>query len=105
MTKLKITVLKRMHNPELVNQYLKDKVQKDFGLCDVFKEGQEFILNEPFSMPADFCRWAWNDIQQSLTGLTSGDYTDTVYKDQNIVIAGCTDGLRPVIFKIEKFAE
>lgn len=102
MIEYKITVIQKTHHPELVDHYLKEEAKGNFGLCEVFEEGQEFTTKAPFRKPENFCQWAWNDIQQSLAALASGKYSDTVYDNPNVVIACCSDGLRPVIFRIDR---
>lgn len=48
---------------------------------------------------------AWDDIFKSLIGFfTNGDF-GMWYQRKGPIIACCTDGTRPVIFKIEKIVE
>lgn len=72
--------------------------------CEVFQDNQEFILegDAAFSQPPkDFCAWAWADIRKDiLTVALGGDISGM--KFQGMIIAGCTDWFRPVIFKIER---
>lgn len=101
MSKVKITVLKRCLNTELADEYCNCKVD----LCPTFKEGQEFIAS--FDMPDGFCGSAWNDISKYVMTLISGgnfskDFFDGWMKDDNQMIACCSDGIRPVVFKIER---
>jgi len=95
MKKPKITVLKREVYKDLVDEY----ATGDMAACDKFKDGQEFIL-EHIDMPADFCAWAWADIQRDIVGVKFGANYPWINKP-NTIISCCTDGLRPVIFKIE----
>lgn len=102
MTKCKITVLKRQLNEELAKEYSGVEVAK----CPFFEEGQEFICSI-FEKPQDFCDWAWNDIYKVINTLYSGgNYSTGVFenwmKKDNIMIVCCTDGIRPVSFKIER---
>jgi uncharacterized repeat protein (TIGR04076 family) len=53
-------------------------------------------------MPQGFCAWAWDDIYKSLIGLASGGNWGMWYEKPELIIACCTDGTRPVYFKIEK---
>jgi uncharacterized repeat protein (TIGR04076 family) len=104
MVQYKITVLKRTFDRDLVEQYIQEGQRRNHGLCDVFREGQEFITDLSTGIPPGFCPWAWDDIQKSLVALAAHDDAPTPYQDQNIVIACCTDGTRPVVFRIERIA-
>ena len=45
MMKAKITVLKRMANQDLAEEYRKDEYNKRYPVsCNLFGDGQEFIL-------------------------------------------------------------
>ncbi len=57
MAKCKITVLKRIFHEDLVNEYY----QEQKGLCDVFKDGQEFITDSAIKK---------SDLVQSLNFIT-----------------------------------
>lgn len=73
--------------------------------CPAFSQGQEFIAE--FEKPEGFCDWAWNDIHKFVTTLLSGGNFSEGYfkgwmKDDEIMLACCTDAIRPVTFKIER---
>ena len=72
-----------------------------FGVCNLFREGQEFIVKDPFRLPEGFCEWAWGDIRHHIL-MVSGGADMAWMKPRNTLIAGCTDWFRPVIFKIER---
>ncbi len=94
----KITVLKRTYYPDLVGAYC----QVDPGPCSKFTDGQEIYCSLA-QQPQGFCSWAWNDIHKiCLTFNQGGKFNRGWMKDENTMITCCTDGLRPVIFKIEK---
>ena len=99
MPKCKITVLKRMVNRDLADEYL--DTTGDFGDCEQFSDGQEVIVEHPFRPPEGFCPWAWADIRGDIMiVMAGGDVPWT--KQRGTVIAGCTDWFRPVIFKVER---
>jgi uncharacterized repeat protein (TIGR04076 family) len=51
-------------------------------------------------MPKDFCGRAWNDMYTTLmVYYCGGDYD---YPEPGVTYQPCGDGIRPVIFKIEK---
>jgi uncharacterized repeat protein (TIGR04076 family) len=92
--KCKITVLKRTVNEDY---YLKYKKRKG-NLCPIFKDGQEFIVDSPWAPPGKFCQWAWADIRTYIIGVFSGMKFD----GSDVFVACCTDGFKPVFFKIER---
>ena len=97
MPKIKITVLKRTFNQELADAYCK----QDTEPCPGFADGQEFIV-DGLTKPEGFCDWAWNDIHKCyMTLMFGGNFSNWMKADNNI-IACCTDGIRPVIFNLER---
>lgn len=99
LPKCRITVLKRMRNQELVEEYL--DTEEAFVACDVLKEGQEFMVDQAFQMPEGFCPWAWADIRHDIMTVFAGGDLPWM-KQRGTVITGCTDWFRPVIFKVER---
>jgi uncharacterized repeat protein (TIGR04076 family) len=102
MPKCRITVLKRTVNQDLIDEYLEDSYQ-DIGPCECFEEGQEFLV-DPSAVPEDFfahCAWAWADIRGDLLTVAYGGDMPGM-KQRGTLITGCTDWLRPVIFKVER---
>ena len=95
----KITVLKRMINQDLADEYL--DVTGDFGACNRFSDGQEIVVEHPFRMPEDFCPWAWADIRGDIMTIATGGDLPWI-KRRNTAITGCTDWFRPVIFRVER---
>ena len=102
MIKCKITVLRTSFNKDLVDQYVEDERKKTLGTCEVFKEGQEFITDVFGSIPANFCPWAWDDIYKALVGFAADGNYGMWYQNKDVIIACCSDGTRPVYFKIKK---
>lgn len=86
---VKITVLKTTVQKEL-EQHRGGSITR----CDRFKEGQEFVVEVPWSPPEGFCDWAWADIRTYIGLVHAGGMEQTV--------ACCTDGFRPVFFKLER---
>lgn len=98
MPKIKITVLRRMFYGDLVDEY------RSGGntVCELFAEGQEFVT-EDYGPPQNFpCPWAWDDIYKYFAVLKHGGDFDHDMKVKKTVIACCTDGVRPVIFRLER---
>lgn len=104
--KCKITVLKREYNQELADKYLADP---KVGKCQVFQDGQEFIVdsNNYFSMlNGKFCGEAWDAISRYVyAALQGGSIMRGWTNDEKMMITCCNDGVRPVIFKLERIDE
>lgn len=105
--KVKITVLRKEVYPDLQKEYL---ANPEAGVCEFFEVGQEWILerNEErddfhYMMHGKFCAEAWDCISRYVySGLQGGSIMKGWTKDENVMIASCNDGTRPVIFKIER---
>ena len=101
MTTCKITVLKKLYDPDLAEAYRHPEIHR--GPCPYYTEGQEFVIHHLGERPADFfCDWAWNDLYKFiLVMMTDGKFSPWM-KDENTFIACCTDGIKPVVFKLER---
>jgi len=99
--KVKITVLKCFH-PSEVFETSPVTPSEPLGACEVFKEGQEFVIDiYEEEIPKDFCSDAWSSINWALSTLSAGGNIP-YYKEKGVAVSCCTDGLRPVIFKMER---
>lgn len=102
MAKCRIMVLKRSLNPDLIDEYIESKYkERGFGLCPILEDGQVFLTESAARMPEGFCGWAWADIQRDITAVLFGSHLPWM-KQRGLSIACCTDGARPVIFKVER---
>ena len=99
MANVKVTVVKKLTNKDLIDRYGKNVKPQ----CELFNVGDEFIVKDS-SMPEGFCGWAWADIQRDVAVLALGGNFFWV-KEKGIGITSCTDGFRPVIFKLERVEE
>jgi uncharacterized repeat protein (TIGR04076 family) len=63
------------------------------------KEGTEFLV-ENLQKPDKFCSWAWNDLNKDVTTLSFGG--DHPWSEKDVMYTACTDGMRPVCFKLER---
>jgi len=98
MATFKITVLRKMSNPELTDKYCEPGATLP---CPRFTDGQEFIV-EYGRQPKDFCGWAWNDIHKACMVLRQGGNFAGWSKGSDSIIRCCTDGIRPVVFEVKK---
>ena len=105
MAKAKITVIKKLNLKDLFGE--KPPVDVDESIvtteCSRFEIGQEFVVDSP-SCPPEFCNWAFSDMQRDIVHILYGGYYPWI-KEKGVAISCCTDGLRPVIFKIERIEE
>ena len=102
LPKIKITVVRGLTAEEVLDGNVPEYFPENFeSPCPVHTTGQEFIL-EGTKCPEGFCSWAWADIQKDIVGLYYGG-PDWTGMHPNYVT--CTDGMRPVVFKIEKTGE
>jgi len=98
--KLKITILKRTY-PEMLFDELPVTLKKPMGPCEYFEDGQEIYLDENLKMPEGFCETAWRNFYHNIRTLGYGGDLP-FFEETNLAINCCTDGMRPVLFKIER---
>jgi uncharacterized repeat protein (TIGR04076 family) len=112
MAKVKISVIKKMNTKDIFGSKPPVKINKEMLTpeCPCFQEGQEFIIDsEKFApdpeswqtCPPNFCSWAYGDIQRDIASILFGGSYPWI-EDKGTIISCCTDGLRPVVFKIER---
>ena len=123
--KVKLTVIDKRLYPELQQRFCADPCS---GMCPCYNVGDEFIferdgdrddfwhcgLNTLVKTTAapdtvaggpkkPHCSELWDSISRYIyTGLQGGSIMKGWMKNENEMIACCSDGTRPVIFKIER---
>ena len=104
MSKVKITVHKRVDPEHMFDGNVPIKPNGDkWTICTAFKEGQEFIMNTDWKRPDGFCTWAWRDLFKDLSILCMGG--NIPWADEGTVYTCCSDGVRPVSFKLERIED
>jgi uncharacterized repeat protein (TIGR04076 family) len=104
MPKVRITVLKRTFQQDILDAQIRDEAFKaSFGRCPIFEEGQTFVSEDWPTKPDGFCERAWPDIRHEVAMVMYGATVPWI-EDPGFTITCCNDGLRPVIFKIERIA-
>jgi uncharacterized repeat protein (TIGR04076 family) len=98
--KVKITVLKRF-SPSEVFETSPVTPAAPLGACELFNDGQEFIVGEDMKMPEGFCTSAWVSIYSNVRLLRFGGNLPW-FKQKGVAVNCCIDGLRPVVFKLER---
>ena len=58
------------------------------------------VPRAPHEVPGGFCQWAWDHMLPHVKVMLYDDYQWNVNPGTWVVC--CTDGLRPVVFKLEK---
>ena len=123
--KVKLTVIDKKLYPELQAKYCADP---NSGMCPCYNVGDEFVF-ERYGTADDFwhmglntlkqtvytaegtaggsvfphCSEAWDAISRYIyAGLQGGSIMRGWMNDERVMIACCSDGTRPVIFKIER---
>lgn len=101
MAKVKITVIKRTKPEEIFGEVGYSTPEgKKITECTAFEDGQEFIV-EGLNKPDKFCGWAWRDVYKDVSVLSfGGNFTN--WAEDGTQHTCCTDGVRPVIFKLER---
>lgn len=97
--KVKITVLKRFSPSEIFPHSPLTPVSP-MGACELLSDGQEFMVQD-MKIPEGFCTSAWVSLYSNLRLLSFGGNLPW-YKEKGVAVNCCIDGLRPVIFKIER---
>ena len=101
MKKVKITVLKTTLQKDLADEY----GGENFTTRPMLNEGDVFYGD--YAKPEGFCDEAWKAIYQYVFALSHGAGEELFYyndwiREPGVAIVCCNDGLRPVIFKLEK---
>lgn len=102
MPKIKITVIKRFSPEDVFGHEYKTPTGKVVERCH-FEDDQEWI-SENGEMPEGFCGWAWTDLARSIHVLRfGGNFKD--WTEDGTMYDACSDGVRPVCFKLERIEE
>jgi len=101
MAPVRIIVIKKLSTDDIYPDGPPAPLAEDFKTdCPRFKVGDEFVTGDG-SCPVGFCGWAFADIQRDITHLRFGGSYPWM-KNKKEAIACCTDGLRPVFFRLER---
>jgi len=102
MSKCKITVVKRIFNKDLIDEYCSLDLPEKCTGCPHFKIGDEYFVENHNQVPTGFCSWAWADIQKDVMTILFDGNIPWINK-KGVAITCCSDGLMPVVFKVEKW--
>ncbi len=100
---VKITVLKRVDPSVIFDGEVPNMPGTDqkYSICTAFKEGDEYMVGLDGTRPEGFCSWAWRDIYKDMSVLRFGGNFDP-WVNKGEAITCCTDGIRPVTFRLER---
>ena len=94
-------MLKKLFDEDLAEEYRRPEIHR--GPCPHFTEGREFIVTKIGERPEGFfCGWAWDSIQKIVLAMMVGGDFGRWMKGGNTSVACCTDGIKPVIFRLER---
>ena len=103
--KVKLTVLDKKLYPELQEQYCADP---QAGACPCYNVGDEFVFERSGGRD-DFWHMGLDTLVHTdefsryiYAGLQGGSIMKGWMNQENMMITCCSDGTRPVIFKIER---
>ena len=100
MNKLKITVVRCITKDEIYGDNVTEAIKDSVTPCPLHQPGQEFIM-ETLDGPEGFGNWAYDDIYRDMTHLwMDGDFP--FIGKPGTMFSSCTDGKKPVIFKLER---
>ena len=94
---VRITVLKKLKTGDVFEKYASSEMTPE---CTAMKE-EKVYMSKGMQMPEGFCSWAWADIQRDVIHLSLGGDFPWI-REKGTMISCCTDGLRPVVFKLER---
>ena len=101
---LKMTVVKLTRAEEMFPELPEGCIENFEHVCPHFSLGQVFHIDRDGVCREDFpCAWAWNDNHAVITAMRAGAHF--CQKRKGVQYTCCTDGLRPVVFKIEYWDE
>ena len=99
MSDVRITVIKKEFDPELADAYLSEG--REAGACPLHEVGDSFVYTGGAEKPEGLCPWAWLSLYASVNALCAGANQNTWYRNSRTRIHCCTDGVRPVVFRLE----
>ncbi|MCG3254312.1 MAG: TIGR04076 family protein [Candidatus Heimdallarchaeota archaeon] len=103
--RVKLTVVKRVTPEHVFDGKVPVRANSErYTVCGAFKDGDEFIVDKRVRCPEGFCSYAWKDIFSDVRVLSlGGDHEPWV--DKPFMYSCCTDGIRPVVFKLEQLED
>ena len=101
--KIKVTVVRKLDMRDIFGDEDVGSSESMAPVCDRFSVGDEFIIADK-GCPEGFCPGAFYDIYKWINGMAFGANYFWM-KKPGLMYSCCTDGMRPVIFKLERLDE
>ncbi|MFX1379436.1 MAG: TIGR04076 family protein [Promethearchaeota archaeon] len=102
MTKIKVTIVKKFNPKDVFGHEIINSRGEIIPACYVFEEREEFII-ENLEKPEKFCGCGWKTVLKDIELLDSSE--NVSWCPPGIIYSSCTDGARPVCFKLERINE
>jgi len=103
MFKVKLTVIKKYSPKDILGEDFIRPDGRPIPICGL-EVGAEYIVDETGNMPEGFCHHAWFGLYKNVSILRNGGgFSD--WTGENMIYTACPDGIRPVIFKVERIEE
>ncbi|MCE7742722.1 MAG: TIGR04076 family protein [Candidatus Heimdallarchaeota archaeon] len=103
MSQVKLTVIKKFSPKDILGEEFIRSDGRPIPICWL-NMGEEFIVDETGNMPENFCHHAWFGLYKNVQILKNGgNFSD--WTGENMIYTACPDGIRPVIFKVERIVE
>jgi len=100
VSRVRITVVRCFSNEEIFDGEVPEEVARYGSACHRHSPGQEYVF-EDLECPEGLCTWAFADIYRDLVQI-AWDGGFPWFKRPGITFSCCTDGQKPVVFKLER---
>jgi len=97
---VRITVVRRLSVNDVFGSSPPKMSPETGRVCPKLKEGDTFVSQEG-TCPVGFCGWAFADIRHDVFHIRFGGSYPWM-QEEGVAYSCCTDGLRPVIFRLER---
>jgi uncharacterized repeat protein (TIGR04076 family) len=101
--RVRITVLKKIDPENVFNGQVPTRPDngEPYRICDAVEEEDVFVVGRDRGMPEGFCPSAWTSIGDTVSLIQwGGDYYPNL--PRGTAITCCSDGIRPVCFRVER---
>lgn len=103
MSNVKISVIKKYSPKDILGHEFIKPNGKPISICS-YEVGEEFVVDETGNMPEGFCHHAWFGLYKNVQILKYGGGFPE-WTGEGTIYNACPDGLRPVIFKLERIED
>ena len=102
--KIKITAIKQFSPKDIIGEdFIRENGQK-IEKCGYGQEGRSWIMENDWSMPEGFCHHAFFGLYKNISVLRNeGNFSSWTGKDK--IYTCCPDGIRPVVFLVERIED